>query len=128
MGLNFTVAALTEVPLSYLSEKCMTRFGNMPVLIFASAALVVKYAVMATNPPISVIVGIQALDGVGYSLYWSATVQVVTDIAPRERSVTAQTLYVAIAGTAPFSCVGFLAFERLGLRDGDITTRRNISK
>ncbi|KPV43926.1 MFS transporter [Alicyclobacillus ferrooxydans] len=145
VGLNFTVAALTEVPLFYLSGKWMARFGKMPILILATATLAVKYAVMAMNPPTAVILSIQVLDGVGYALYWSAAVQVVNDLAPSERSGTAQTLYAAIAGSlsgivgtsaggfvfAQFgplvtyvvitssvlvAFVGFIAFARFGMR------------
>lgn len=148
VGLNFTVAALTEVPLFYLSGKWMTRFGKMPILVLASATLVVKYAVMAMAPPTPVIIAIQVLDGVGYALYWSAAVQIVSDLAPTHRSGTAQTLYAAIAGslsnivgtsaggwilahfgpllmyvaiasTALLACVGFIAFSRFGMRQSE---------
>lgn len=99
VGLNFTVAAFTEVPLFYLSGRWMERFGKMPILVLATATLAVKYAVMAMNPPTAVILSIQVLDGIGYALYWSAAVQVVSDLAPSERSGTAQTLYAAIASS-----------------------------
>lgn len=157
VGLNFTVAALTEVPLFYLSGNWITRFGKMPILILASAILVVKYAVMVMDPPTSVIILIQVLDGVGYALYWSATVQVVSDLAPNDRVTTAQTLnaaiagslssiagfsaggwlfahygpllmYAAIAACALFACVGFILFARFGLRHPPLMSTDPLAK
>lgn len=99
VGLNFTVAALTEVPLFYLSDKLMSRFGHVRVLMIGTLLYTVKYAVMAFAPGAFTVIAIQVLDGVGYAFYWSAGVQVVAMLAPEGRSATAQTLYGAIASS-----------------------------
>jgi MFS transporter, PPP family, 3-phenylpropionic acid transporter len=99
VGLNFTVAALVEVPLFYLSGKLMIRFGYLPVIAVGSLMYTLKYAIMALAPGVVVVIAIQVLDGIAYALYWSAGVQLVSDLAPARRVATAQTLYGAIASS-----------------------------
>lgn len=144
VGLNFTVAALVEVPFFYLSGKILAGVGPMRVVILASLLYTVKYVIMAFAPGAVAVIVIQVLDGTAYALYWSTGVQLVAALAPPRRTATAQTLYGAIAGSlsnivgsslggfllqhvgpsnlyfvtagiGTLSLVGFLVFTRLGL-------------
>lgn len=99
VGLNFTVAALVEVPLFYVSGKLMERYGLVPTVITGSICYTVKYAIMAAAPGAVAVIGIQALDGMAYALYWSAAVQLVADLAPADGKATAQTVFGAVAGS-----------------------------
>lgn len=99
VGLNYTVAALVEVPLFYLSGKAIERFGVMRIVITGSVLYTVKYVWMAFAPNVAIVITIQILDGMAYALYWSASVNLVSDLAPANRTATAQTLYGAIAGS-----------------------------
>lgn len=96
-GLNFTAAAAIEVPLFYVSGRIMSRYGKMRVLIVGALCYTVKYGVMVLAPSAGVVIAVQLLDGVGFSLYWSAAVQLVADLAPSDRQATAQTLFGALA-------------------------------
>lgn len=99
VGLNFTMAALVEVPLFYLSGRLIRRMGTLPIVIFASGLFAVKYLLMSFAPGAFVVIAIQLLDGIGYALYWSGAVQVVSELSPAGRSATAQTLFGAIGGS-----------------------------
>lgn len=99
VGINFTVAALIEVPFFYVSGKIVARLGAIWVLLIGSLAYTIKYAIMATAPGVFVVIGAQLLDGIGYALYWSASVQLVSALAPRHLQATAQTVYGAVAGS-----------------------------
>jgi len=99
VGLNFTVAALTEIPVFYVSGRIITKLGRMPVVVFGTSCYALKYAIMA-NPPGSVAVILwQSLDGVAYALYWSASVDMVSHLAPANRKGSAQTLFGSLAGS-----------------------------
>ncbi|WP_067617998.1 MFS transporter [Alicyclobacillus acidiphilus] len=99
VGLNFTVAALVEVPLFYVSGPIIKKFGARVVIVIASAFYVAKYVLMGFAPPPALVIAIQVLDGVGYAFYWSAGVQIVANLSPKGRSATAQTLYGAVASS-----------------------------
>lgn len=99
VGANFTVAALIEVPFFYLSGFMMRRFGKLPMVIVASLLYGIKYAIMAVAPGPATVISIQLLDGIAYALYWSASVQLVSDLAPHGRTATSQTLYGAVASS-----------------------------
>lgn len=142
VGINFTVAALIEVPFFYLSGKLMARFGRLPIIVSASLLYASKYAIMALAPGVVIVIAAQLLDGIAYALYWSASVELVAELAPAGRTATAQTLYGAVAGSlsniigsalggflfdhdgakamygytsliATFSCICFIAFARI---------------
>ncbi|WAH36045.1 MFS transporter [Alicyclobacillus dauci] len=117
VGANFTVAALVEVPLFYISGKLISRVGPMRVVILASLLFTVKYVIMAFAPGAVIVILAQILDGVGYALYWSTGVQLVSELAPEGRTATAQTLYGAIASSLSSvvgSSVGGLILNRVG--------------
>ncbi|MFD1676556.1 MFS transporter [Alicyclobacillus fodiniaquatilis] len=99
VGMNFTVAALVEVPFFYISSRIIKRLGLMPVVILASILYTLKYTVMIFNPGAAVVISIQVLDGIAYALYWSAAVQLVSNLSPNGKTATAQTLFGAIAGS-----------------------------
>ncbi len=117
VGLNFTVAALVEVPMFQLSARLMERMGAMRVLFFASAAFAVKYVLMAVAPSVAGVIAVQALDGVGYALYWSAAVHMVSSLAPEKYGGTAQTMFGSLPGSlGPMvgSTLGGWTFGSLG--------------
>lgn len=97
VGLNFTVAALVEVPLFYVSGILMKKIGAVSVIVIATSLYAMKYFLMGLAPPPGIVILIQVLDGIGYALYWSAGVQIVSELSPKGRNATAQTLFGAIA-------------------------------
>lgn len=99
VGLNFTVAAAVEIPCFYLSGRLITRFGQMQTVVIGTAIYAAKYAIMAWAPKASIVIAAQALDGIAYALFWSASVDMVNRLAPTGRTSSAQSLYSALAGS-----------------------------
>jgi MFS transporter, PPP family, 3-phenylpropionic acid transporter len=100
VGWNFTIAAAVEIPLFWLSSKVIRRFGLFPMLILGTCAYAVKYIVMGFAPPFGVILGLQALDGLGFAFYMSSVVEIVNLMAPEHAKATSQTVFAAASGIA----------------------------
>lgn len=98
VGLNFTVAAAVEIPFFQLSGRVIAKLGTMNTVLVGTACYALKYLVMALTPGAVIVIAVQALDGVAYALFWSASVDVVNTLAPRDRKSSGQTLYGALAG------------------------------
>jgi PPP family 3-phenylpropionic acid transporter len=97
VGLNFTVAAGVEIPFFYWSGPLIKRIGAMNTVALGTAAYALKYLIMALAPGALVVIVVQSLDGVAFALFWSASVEVVNQLAPRHQKSSAQTLYGALA-------------------------------
>lgn len=100
VGWNFTIAAAVEIPLFWLSSKVIRRLGLFPMLIFGTCAYAVKYIIMGFAPPFGVILGLQALDGLGFAFYMSSVVEIVNLMAPKHAKATSQTVFAAASGIA----------------------------
>ncbi len=99
VGLNFTVAAAVEIPCFFWSGRLMARLGRLNTVILATAIFASKYFILSLAPGALIVIAAQTLDGVAYALFWSASVEVVSQLAPGGRASSAQTLYAALAGS-----------------------------
>src|SRR5690606_2285140 len=90
VGWNFTIAAVVEIPLFWLSAKLIRRIGLFPMLILGTIAYAIKYIVMGFTPPVGVVLSLQALDGIAFAFYFSSVVEIVNLMAPRDANATAQ--------------------------------------
>ncbi|MBS4201048.1 MFS transporter [Bacillus sp. FJAT-49732] len=100
VGWNFTIAAVVEIPLFWLSAKLIRRIGLFPMLILGTLAYAIKYIVMGFAPPVGVILSVQALDGLAFAFYFSSVIEIVNLMAPRDAKATAQTMFAAAGGLA----------------------------
>ncbi|GGJ02116.1 3-phenylpropionic acid transporter [Alicyclobacillus cellulosilyticus] len=97
LGANFSVAAVVEIPFFYISGWLQARFGRPAVLCFGAGMYAVKYAVVAAAPPLWVLLAVQALDGVGFALTNSASVEMVNALVPARWKATGQTAFAALS-------------------------------
>ena len=100
VGWNFTIAAIVEIPLFWLSVKLIRRIGLFPMLILGTLAYAVKYIAMGFAPPLGVVLSLQALDGLAFAFYFSSVVEIVNLMAPKNAKATAQTMFAAAGGLA----------------------------
>ena len=116
VGWNFSIAAAVEIPLFWLSVKFIRKFGLFPMLIFATFAYAIKYIVMGFALPLSVVLAVQALDGVAFAFYFSAAVEIVNLMAPEGTKTTAQTVFAAAGGIAGIiaNLIGGILIESQG--------------
>ncbi|MBS4223718.1 MFS transporter [Lederbergia citrea] len=116
VGWNFTIAAVVEIPLFWLSAKLIRRIGLFPMLILGIFAYAIKYIVMGFAPPVGVVLSLQALDGLAFAFYFSSAVEIVNLMAPKHAKATAQTLFAAAGGIAGIvgNVVGGLIVDQQG--------------
>lgn len=100
VGWSFTVAAVVEIPLFWLSYKVIRRFGLFPLLIGSVFMYALKYVAMSFAPPTYAIILLQAVDGVALVFYFSTAVEIVNQMAPANGKATAQTMFAAAGGIA----------------------------
>lgn len=100
VGWNFTIAALVEVPLFWVSAKLIRRMGLFPFLALGTMAYAIKYFIMGMAPNVAVVLGVQALDGVAFAVYFSSAVEIVNLMAPLNAKATAQTIFGAASGVS----------------------------
>lgn len=100
VGWNFTIAAIVETPLFWLSTKLIRRVGLFSLLSVGIIAYVVKYAIMGLGPSVGVVLAVQALDGVAFAFYFSTAVEIVNVMAPVQAKATAQTVFGAATGVS----------------------------
>jgi PPP family 3-phenylpropionic acid transporter len=116
VGWNFTIAAVVEIPLFWLSSKIIRRLGVFPILAIGTCAYAVKYIIMGFAPPVGVVLGLQALDGLAFAFYFSAVVEIVNMMAPEQGKATAQTVFAAAGGISAIiaNIVGGLIIDNQG--------------
>lgn len=100
LGWSFTIAAVVEIPLFWLSTKVIRRLGLFPMLAIGTCVYAVKYIIMGFAPSVGVVVGLQALDGLAFAFYFTAAVEIVSLMAPEHGKATAQTVFAAAGGSA----------------------------
>lgn len=100
VGWNFTIAALVEVPLFWVSAKLIKGLGLFPLLSLGTAAYAIKYFIMGMAPSVTVVLGIQALDGLAFAFYFSSAVEIVNIMAPVNAKATSQTIFGAASGVS----------------------------
>jgi len=100
VGWNFTIAAAVEIPLFLFASALIRRFGLYPILAVGTFAYALKYVLMGFAPPVGVVLGIQALDGLAFAFYFGAAVEAVNDMAPEHGKATAQSVFAAAGGVA----------------------------
>lgn len=100
VGWTYTIAALVEIPLFWLSSKFIRRIGLFPMMIAGTCLYGVKYVIIGFAPPVAWLLFLQILDGIAYVFYFSSVVEIINRIAPRFAKTTAQTVFAATGGIA----------------------------
>jgi PPP family 3-phenylpropionic acid transporter len=111
VGWSFTVAAVVEIPLFWLSYKVIRRLGLFPLLIGSVLMYALKYIALSFAPPTYVVLLLQAVDGIALVFYFSTAVEIVNLMAPDNGKATAQTMFAAaggIAGIAANAAAGWI--------------------
>jgi PPP family 3-phenylpropionic acid transporter len=92
IGLAFAIQALSEVPFYFLATRLVRRFGPAKVLLTAMTAAMLRMLVYAliADPKIAVAIG--AVQGLHFSLFWVAVVEIMHNLVPPQWRSTAQAL------------------------------------
>ncbi|WEG10772.1 MFS transporter [Pullulanibacillus sp. KACC 23026] len=116
VGWNFTVAACIEIPLFWLSAKVREKMGLFSMLLTGTLAYSLKYLFMGFAPPVGIVICLQTLDGLAFAFYYSAAVEIISQMAPKRAKSTSQALFGAASGLAGIigNLVGGLIIENQG--------------
>lgn len=97
VGLVWALGALVEVPLMLAFPAIARRFGNERLLVVGALAFAVRALGWALAGAPELLIVVAPLGGVGFGLFYVATVGYVSHAVPREVQATAQGIY---SGTA----------------------------
>lgn len=102
IGLAFTLASLSELPLMALSPRLLRRWGARPLLICSGVCYALRMLIYIFAPTPGWALAAQLLHGPCFAILWTAGVVEAHRLAPVGLEATAQSLFgVAVNGIAP---------------------------
>jgi len=116
IGLAWTMAAVSEIPVMFFSAHLLRRFTATRLVAVAFGMYMLRCALYAIMPSPAWVLGIHLIFGAGFGLYWVGAVAYLSDIAPAGLTTTAQSLLTSTTGMA--NVLGALIcgwlFDRVG--------------
>jgi len=106
-GFCTTTSILACIPLFYYSQSLIFRFGHHSLIIFAELTCVIRLLCFSLLTPrwsisLYLILIVQMLHGFNFALFWSASVDAIFKLAPRELNTssmaTLNVFYFTVAG------------------------------
>jgi PPP family 3-phenylpropionic acid transporter len=105
IGLAYTIASLSELPVMALSPLVLRRWGARPLLVVAGLLYALRMGIYIIAPSAAWALAAQALHGLCFGALWTAGVVEAQRLAPPGLESTAQSLF----GIAVFGVAGALA-------------------
>ena len=96
-GALWAIAVFAEVALFAFSGKLIARFGAAELLIVGAASSVLRWAIMAFDPPLGVLVPLQILHAFTYGGAHIGAIHFIHQAVPAAMQGSAQALYATIA-------------------------------
>ncbi|HEU4327166.1 MAG TPA: major facilitator superfamily domain-containing protein 6 [Roseiflexaceae bacterium] len=101
IGLAFTLAGLSELPVMALSAQLLRRWGPRPLLVCAGICFALRMLIYIAAPAPEWALAAQLMHGLCFGLLWIAGVVEAHRLAPPGLEATAQSLFgVAVSGVA----------------------------
>jgi PPP family 3-phenylpropionic acid transporter len=97
IGVLWAIGVAAEVLLFAFSGAVLRRIGPPALLVIGAAAAVVRWAAMAAEPPLSVLVPLQLLHGLTYGATHLGAIHFIDRAVPERAAGTAQALYATVA-------------------------------
>jgi PPP family 3-phenylpropionic acid transporter len=105
VGLAFTIASVSELPVMALAPIALRRWGPRPLLLCAGVAYAIRMLLFGIAPGPEWALAAQLLHGFCFATIWIAGVHEAQRLAPRGLEATAQSLFV----TTMFGVSGVVA-------------------
>jgi PPP family 3-phenylpropionic acid transporter len=96
-GSLWAIGVFAEVLLFSMSRRVARRFGAAQLIAFGAAASIVRWVILALEPPLVVLVPLQLLHGATYGASHIGAMHFIHDAVPRDKSGSAQALYATVA-------------------------------
>jgi PPP family 3-phenylpropionic acid transporter len=108
-GALWAIGVAAEVLLFSFSREVGSRVGPALLIAFAAAASIVRWGVLAFEPPLAILVPLQLLHGATFGASHIGAMHFIHDAVPRDRSGTAQALYSTVAAGIAMGCTTLIA-------------------
>ncbi len=95
-GAAWVVGSVVEIPIMFAVPRLAARFGAHRLLIVGAASFAARGVLYAVAGTPEVLVAGAALEGLGYGLFFVASVGYVAELAPKGRIATAQGVLSAV--------------------------------
>lgn len=118
MALSVTAATISEIPLWFIANRLLTRWGVTPMLALSLLATAVRTFVYSWMPVPWLVLPINLLHGFTFALLWTAGVAFADEIAPPGLGATAQGIFAGTSmglGSALGAFLGGLLYDSYGL-------------
>ena len=116
IGISWTLSAVSELPIMFFSAALLRRMGARQLLAIAFAMYTVRMLIYAIMPTPTWVIGIHAVFGSGFGLYWVSAVNYANELAPAALKTTSQSLLTSMTSLA--NVIGALMcgwlFDELG--------------
>ncbi|SFE40348.1 MFS transporter, PPP family, 3-phenylpropionic acid transporter [Paenibacillus algorifonticola] len=93
VGFALLLASMTNVPSMLLTAKIIAKLGRERTLVIAAFAYALRWAVQWLFPYPPVMIGIQALHGLSFGLFYVAAVEYVASVSGKEMQATGQSVF-----------------------------------
>ncbi|WP_141499820.1 MFS transporter [Paenibacillus luteus] len=93
VGVALLLASMTNVPSMLLAAKVVGKIGREKTLVLAAFAYALRWAIQWLYPIPSVMIGIQALHGLSFGLFYVAAVEYVAVASGKQMQATGQSLF-----------------------------------
>lgn len=129
IGMLWSIGVLAEIALFWWSAQVLRRLSGVDLIVIGAAAAVLRWTVMAFDPPLALLVPLQVLHGLTYGASHLGAMHFIKGRVPEAQAGTAQALYstvtagigmgaaMVLAGVAyrQFGGLGYLAMAVLAL-------------
>jgi len=96
IGALWSIGVIAEVALFAVSGRFVSYVGSTRLMVLAGGAAVVRWAVLALDPPLLATGLVQTLHALSFGATHLAAIHFLTHAVPEDRSATAQGLYAAV--------------------------------
>jgi len=96
IGALWSIGVIAEVALFAVSGRVVSYVGSTRLMVLAGGAAVVRWAVLALDPPLWATGLVQTLHAMSFGATHLAAIHFLTHAVPEDRSATAQGLYASV--------------------------------
>ncbi len=117
VGTLWAIGVIAEVILFAFSAPVVRRFSPVQLIVAGAAASVLRWSVMGFNPPLALLVPLQALHALTYGAAHLGAILFITRAVPQQGMGSAQALYAVVAAGLILGLVGLASgalYEPLG--------------
>jgi PPP family 3-phenylpropionic acid transporter len=108
VGFMWALSSGSEIAFIFLSKGLIRRFGALPLIAFATLAILVRYLIILVFPSNGGIVAAQLTHSVCYGIFHPAAVSFIASCVPPEKRALGMSMYLSL-GTGVPTLIGNIA-------------------